>query len=230
MVDVFIGYALWIVPLLIGVAALKVLLVPRLKGMEGEALVGRVLSKRFSHVLHDIIIPDGRGGLTQLDHVVLTPSGILVVETKNYKGMIFGRERDKQWTQKLGRKSYRFMNPLRQNYLHTKALQRIVPEVPVYGQVFFAGDAKFPKGLPEGVSRIGDFRRALSTWAHGAQPSGNYLAAWEKLRARSRTDKDAKKSHLNAVREKRGRDLKTPVALAMLAVSSLWLLIMWMRS
>lgn len=230
LVGVVINYALWMIPILIGLAALKVLLVPRLKGMEGEALVARTLNKLFPHVLHDIIIPDGRDGLTQLDHVALTPAGLLVVETKNYKGMIFGKEREKQWTQRLGRQSFRFMNPLRQNHLHIKALQGMMPDVVVYGRVVFAGEAKFPKGMPAGVSRIANLKKDLADQLAGGQASADHLEAWEKLKAQAKTDKATRKAHLQGVREKKDGDLATPVALGMLVVSVVWLLVMWARS
>ncbi|MBL3591311.1 MAG: NERD domain-containing protein [gamma proteobacterium endosymbiont of Lamellibrachia anaximandri] len=64
--------------------------------------MGLALKDIGEDVLNDILIPDGKGGLTQLDHVVLAPSGLWVIETKNYKGLIFGGEREKCWTQRLG--------------------------------------------------------------------------------------------------------------------------------
>jgi Na+-transporting NADH:ubiquinone oxidoreductase subunit NqrB len=79
-----IEYSLWIIPALIGLAALRALL-PRLKGVIGEAMVGGRLDRLFEEVLHDIIVPDGRGGLTQIDHVALTAEGLLAVETKREK-------------------------------------------------------------------------------------------------------------------------------------------------
>lgn len=60
---------------------------------------------------------------TQIDHIIVSVYGIFVIETKNYKGWIFGSETQRQWTQSFpnGRK-YKFQNPLRQNYLHIRTL------------------------------------------------------------------------------------------------------------
>jgi len=151
---VFFEYGLWIIPLVIGLAALRVLLLPRVKGGIGEAMVGKALDRLFDELLHDIIVPDGRGGLTQIDHVALTSRGLLVIETKNYKGAIYGTARDAKWTQRLGGRSYRFQNPLRQNYLHISALEALELGLPVFGRVVFTDDSMFTKGVPEGVSYL----------------------------------------------------------------------------
>jgi len=53
-------------------------------GAKGEEEVVRVLeSLRGCYVLHDIVLPGARGNI---DHVVVAPSGVHVVETKNYTG------------------------------------------------------------------------------------------------------------------------------------------------
>ena len=47
------------------------------------------LDKKIYQRFHDVIInsPDGT---TQLDHVIISPYGIFVIETKNMSGWIFG--------------------------------------------------------------------------------------------------------------------------------------------
>ena len=70
------------------------------KGWLGEKMTafGMVLSldKSIYKRFHNLIInaPDGT---TQIDHVVVSPYGIFVLETKNMKGWIFGSERDANW-------------------------------------------------------------------------------------------------------------------------------------
>ena len=68
-------------------------------GARGEAAVYRRLRRCCAAVADDLILPDGRGGLTQLDHLALTPASLLIVESKNYNGLIFGQARDRTWTQ-----------------------------------------------------------------------------------------------------------------------------------
>ena len=76
---------------------------PRLRGAFGETLLAGVLRRRLDasiyHVLNDIYLPLDDGSTTQIDHVVVSPFGVFVIETKTYKGWIFGNSRDAQWTQ-----------------------------------------------------------------------------------------------------------------------------------
>ena len=70
--------------------------------------------------LHDVILPDDRG-LTQIDHLVLAPAGIIVLETKNYAGKIYA----------YGRRKNAMHNPQDQNYRHRKSIEYLAPGVPV---------------------------------------------------------------------------------------------------
>lgn len=75
--------------------------------------------------ISDILIRTKKG-LTQIDHVIVTPVGIFVIETKNYLGKIYGKQFDKDWTQyNNGQKTY-FYNPIKQNYGHVMALMELL--------------------------------------------------------------------------------------------------------
>jgi restriction system protein len=113
----------WVIPLMLLIGLLKS---PWAKGHIGELLVRLFahwqLDKQTYRRLHNVTLntPDGT---TQIDHVFLSPYGIFVLETKNMSGWIFGSEKQAQWTQKLYKRTYKFQNPLRQNYKHLKALE-----------------------------------------------------------------------------------------------------------
>lgn len=117
-------------PFLIIIILIKLFL-PKLKGMLGEKRVNSSLSKlphEKYEILNDIMIRNGKG-TTQIDHIVISEYGIFVIETKNYDGLIYGREKDRMWTQVINKNAkFRFMNPLRQNYGHVKALQELTNE------------------------------------------------------------------------------------------------------
>lgn len=79
-------------------------------------------------VVNDVIIPDqttvpGEKHTTQIDHIVVSPYGIFVIETKNYSGWIFGSEESKRWkeTFRTTQGSF-FYNPIKQNWGHAYAL------------------------------------------------------------------------------------------------------------
>ena len=135
---------------------------PRLRGAFGETLLAAVLRRKLDaslyHVLNDIYLPLDDGSTTQIDHVVVSPFGVFVIETKTYKGWIFGNPRDAQWTQVLHRRKSRFQNPLRQNYLHVQRLVRLMglrADV-VHSVVAFSGEATFKTQLPPEVMHFAD--------------------------------------------------------------------------
>ena len=104
----------------------------RHKGKKGEKSVARMLNWYTDHyggfVINDIIIPGENTKTSQIDHILLTGSGIWVIETKNYSGRIYGSEYDYEWTQVLnyGRTKNRFYNPIKQNETHVNNLKNLL--------------------------------------------------------------------------------------------------------
>jgi restriction system protein len=139
------------------------------KGMLGETLVKLATKLRLPsetyHSIHDATLPTP-DGTTQIDHIYVSRFGIFVVETKNMKGWIFGGENQPQWTQQLFRKSFKFQNPLRQNYKHTKTLQAVlgVPEEVIHSVVVFTGEGTFKTRMPANVTRGGAFIKYIKSF------------------------------------------------------------------
>ncbi len=131
---------------------------PWFKGWIGELQINLVtkffLNKDTYHLIKNVTIPSD-GGTTQIDHVIVSCFGVFVVETKNLRGWIFGKEGDAYWTQKIFRHSEKFQNPLRQNYKHTKALGEImrISDDKMYSVVVFPGDSTFKTEMPENVTK-----------------------------------------------------------------------------
>jgi hypothetical protein len=118
---------------------------PYLIGKSGENFVSRELSRldpRRYTTLNDLLLPsNGNTATTQIDHVVVSNFGIFCIETKSYKGWIFGGAQQEFWTQVIYRYRAKFYNPLRQNYAHVKAVEALLgsafARVPVRGFVAF---------------------------------------------------------------------------------------------
>lgn len=218
---------IWPLPVFLAFSALLTLATPWLRGKLGEARVRKRLARIWSEALHDVILPASRGGLTQVDHLVLTGAGLLVVETKNYRGRIFGREQEAQWTQRLGRHSIAFPNPLRQNHGHTEAVKALVPGVGVIGRVVFTNSAQFPQGMPPGVSSLrslaGDLREELGIDLYHAAPSEALRAAWEQVKARADQSHGARKAHLQGIADQWGPGRVKWKPYLILICSGLWL-------
>lgn len=124
----------------------KVLALPKVKGWIGEKHILSLLEnldKRNYKLLNNVIIETSKGKLTQIDHIVVSPYGLFVIETKNYSGAIYGKEGEEYWTQKLGDKAYKLYNPVKQNQWHITALESILNNpIKVIGVVCFTEKAK----------------------------------------------------------------------------------------
>jgi hypothetical protein len=72
-------------------------------------------------------------------------------------GWIFGDEKSSQWTQSIFGKKYKFQNPLRQNYRHTKALSEFlgIDHSKFISIVMFWGECEFKTPLPANVMNRG---------------------------------------------------------------------------
>lgn len=134
------------------------ILKPMIKGKVGELAV-QVHVKLYLNenyiLLNDCTLPDGNSGTTQIDHILLSPYGIFVIETKNYKGWIFGGQSQKMWTQKIYKNSYKFQNPIHQNYKHIKVLEQVLQDIVdpqyIHSAIVFMPDCEFKTPMPSNV-------------------------------------------------------------------------------
>lgn len=138
-------------------------------GEKGEAMVRDVIedlpSDRYV-VLHDVWLPMETGGETQIDHVIVSPFGIFVIETKNWKGMIYADEKSPVWTKYNCGYKDTYKNPIRQNYKHIVSIRekffRVEREF-VFGVVAMSPEADFKYGVPKGVVYYDE----LGSWIMG---------------------------------------------------------------
>ncbi|TCB82428.1 nuclease-related domain-containing protein [Acinetobacter sp. ANC 4173] len=150
----------WILLLFIVIGILKAFK-PYLKGKMGEFAVAAhaklYLDQDSYTLLNDCTLPDQQNQTTQIDHILLSPFGIFVIETKNYKGWIFGSQHQKMWTQKIYKKSFKFQNPLHQNYKHQKVLEAVLSDIVepqfIHSLVVFMPDCEFKTQMPQHVFR-----------------------------------------------------------------------------
>ena len=112
------------------------------KGKRGEMRVSFVLSQLPEEytVLNDVVFRTNKG-TTQIDHIVVSKYGIFTIETKNYRGEIYGDDKRKEWTQiivtevtyaKKWWKTYtyvtknQFYNPVKQSLGHAYRIKEVL--------------------------------------------------------------------------------------------------------
>lgn len=119
---------------------------PTRKGEFSELLVdGELRRLPEVYVVFNDLLFQSNGRSTQIDHVVVSPYGVFVIETKGYKGWILGGENSQYWTQSLYRSKHRFYNPILQNEGHVRFLHHLLKyptDIPLIPIVCFNNKAK----------------------------------------------------------------------------------------
>lgn len=103
-----------------------------IKGYIGEKIIAfmlRRLDKDSYKIINDLMV-ETETGTSQIDHVIVSDYGVFVIETKNYKGWIFGDDKGRYWTQVIYKRKEKFYNPVRQNQGHVKALRKVLADYP----------------------------------------------------------------------------------------------------
>ena len=155
-------------------------------------------------IYHDLLVAKARGKHSQIDIVVATDVGLIVMEVKDYSGWIFGKGNQEYWTKitRYGKRRYRFYNPFKQNAGHINALRRLSPQMqqlPMYSMVVFCGDCELkdvnfiPPGcyLATGGSVVAAVDHIIN-----AKPRASYSDKWEVARLLQKAVADGGDQHL----------------------------------
>ena len=142
-------------------------------GKEGEHSARRVLKKLRKYgeiLLNDIMITYPKGS-TQIDHILITSFGIIVIETKNYSGVIYGYGNSTYWKEFFRNgKEYKFYSPLKQNEGHINVLKNLIyrknkkySNVPFFSVIFYVGNVELKlKGVHNAyVVKINELGRLI---------------------------------------------------------------------
>ncbi|MBQ7769885.1 MAG: NERD domain-containing protein, partial [Clostridia bacterium] len=81
-----------IIPIILIIILAVYLKRPETRGRRGENRVKWVIGETIEneqYVINDLILMND-GKTTQIDHMVINPRGVFVIETKNYSGEIYG--------------------------------------------------------------------------------------------------------------------------------------------
>lgn len=160
------------------------------------------LDAKIYRRFHDVIIP-GNNGTTQIDHLLVSPYGLFIVETKNISGWIFGSESQSTWTQSLYGNKYSFQNPIRQTFRQKKILSEYLnlDELIIHTVIYFVGDCKFKTHLPANVIRsgLGGYIKQFRNPILSPEEINRVLAAFEQHASESSlTTRD----HVRSLRER----------------------------
>ena len=181
----FSGVYLW--PLLLIVVLLIWLLV-RSRASQGRSLTKVLDSISFDRI-EALVIPNADEGEIQIDYLVLTAQGLLIVDVKDVNGAVFGSDKMQDWTVISDDHRYTFNNPQPALYDRIAAVRQIVRQVPVAGRIVFLDGAEFTKGTPglvcdidELIEEFGEKNKAAAKFKIEA-----FMPHWELIQARARS-------------------------------------------
>ena len=152
-------------------------------------------SRTLESVLNDIafdrlerlVVPKADEGEIQIDHLILTAQGLVIIDIKDVKGAVFGSDKMEQWTVISDDKRFTFGNPQPALYDRIAAVRQIVRQVPVAGRVVFLDGASFTKGVPSLVCNIDELQEEFGDVDPDAAKVKieAFKPHWEHIKARS---------------------------------------------
>ena len=142
-----------LLPLILVALLLLYLLVYRHRKRRARS-VDRVVRSIAYEYLSNLVIPKADEGEIQIDHLILTAEGLLVIDVKEVSGTVFGSDKMQDWTVINEDRRFTFTNPQPALFDRIAAVRQIVRQVPVTGRILFLDDAEFTKGVPGLVCKL----------------------------------------------------------------------------
>ena len=146
----------------------------------------KVLAAAGLPYVRDVVVPDEVGGYTQIDHLLLTAQGLVVLEWQYLHGVIHGSDFSYDWTRFEGGERHEFVNPLRRVHQLADTLGQIILSeklgVPVHSYLLLSGTVNFSKAWPQRVLN----EAGLQIWLDGQSKiiSPRFQSVWNVLLSR----------------------------------------------
>ena len=182
------------------------------KGKAGENAVSQILRSLPEEylVIDNVIIPDqvtdpNKKYTTQIDHVVVSPFGIFVIETKNYSGWIFGNEKSKKWKQTFRTTEAQYLyNPIKQNWGHIYALaENLHLNSGVFKPIIvFSDDCELHISSTTPVVYMSELKECILQYTQEIIPRGDVTAIFDRLNEINLTGEEIEEQHINSIKER----------------------------
>lgn len=187
----------------------------RNRGDLGEFLIFEELEKRNveSKILANVYLSKEDGSTTEIDVMMVDPTGIYVFESKNFSGWIFGDEKGKNWTQSLkGGKKIKFYNPIWQNNGHINGLRRNLTKINpalFYSFIVFGNQCELKK-VTVNQPELRIIKRNLLRGVLDADvekrpnvfSNSEVMQIYEELSRFTLTDEKTKQNHIDGIKSK----------------------------
>ena len=134
-----------------------------------------------------LVIPNGDDGEIQIDHLLLTANGLVIIDIKDVSGNVFGSDKMQDWSVLGQTGRFTILNPQPALFDRIAAVRHIVRQVPVAGRVLFLEGAEFSKGTPGMVCSLSELQAEFgeSDKAAAKFKVDAFRQHWEALHARA---------------------------------------------
>lgn len=200
-----ISAGLWATVLLFGPVVYLLSKSGTFRGWYGEQRVAKrlhLLRKRHPgtfHIFNNVLLQNARHSC-EIDHVVLSPFGIFVIETKSHKTVHISE--DGRWFHggKEGT-AEEFRSPFEQNKGHIGGLRALFGEAHYISMVALPG-RKLTGYKPKNVLRLHEVYPSIASYAHEQPVIEPSRVRWmaETLNNANKTDKATRREHVRRAR------------------------------
>ena len=198
---------------------------PRQKGKRGEKRIHDILMQLPDdyYVMDDVVL-ETTNGTTQIDHIVVSKYGLFAIETKNYRGEIYGNDNSQKWKQiivtnvtysKKNWKTYtyvtknQFYNPVKQAVGHAYRIKENLKEWPylrVVPIVVFTGKADISRITSENhVIYDTDLLSTIQAYQTSCITDADIKVIVERLTSKNIREVVDNKTHVRNVKEAKYR-------------------------
>lgn len=183
----------------------KIIRSPTRKGAAGENKVSRILHSlpREYQTINNVIVPSQQG-TSQIDHIVVSPYGVFVIEAKNFSGWIYGTENSEQWKETFrttGATSFR--NPIKQNWGHIYALSSYLNlDKRVFKSIIvFSNQAVLKIETTTPVISMSQLRKQITSYTQKIIPSEEVERIYNRINKTNLVGTDKGNRHVETVKE-----------------------------
>ena len=102
-------------------------------GEQKVSIMLNVIANKYSgKVYNKFCLEDDQGFSSEIDHILVTIGGVFIIETKNNKGIVIGKENDDKWTclKRIDQENKELNNPIKQNQGHINHLRKMFKKNP----------------------------------------------------------------------------------------------------
>jgi hypothetical protein len=179
----------------------------RIKGFFGErgiALRLAQLNKLRYKVINNLVL-DMAGKTSQIDHLIISDFGLFVVETKNFKGWIFGYENSEYWTQVVFKRKEQFYNPIRQNRGHIVALKNCLSEfrniryIPI---VVFSNSCTLKVETESDVIYSAYLLKGIRSYSEVVLTKNEQLAIYDRITSLNISHRYYRNAHIKSIKQR----------------------------